>query len=41
MTVTNQKSGTNIHEIGNGIYRINTLVDLGGGNKFSFNQYLV
>ena len=36
MTVTNQKSGTNVHEIADGIYRINTPVDLGGGNKFSF-----
>ena len=41
MTVINQKSGTNVHEIADGIYRINTPVDLGGGNKFSFNQYLV
>ena len=41
MTVTNQESGTNIYEIADGIYRINTPVDLGGGNKFSFNQYLV
>ena len=41
MTVTNQESGTNIYEIADGICRINTPVDLGGGNKFSFNQYLV
>ena len=41
MTVTNQESGTNVYEIADGIYRINTPVDLGGGNKFSFNQYLI
>jgi flavorubredoxin len=33
-------SSTNIHEIANGIYRINTPVDIPGGG-FSFNQYLV
>jgi flavorubredoxin len=42
MTVTNQQSGTNVHEIADGIYRINTPVDLGGdAGGFSFNQYLV
>ena len=41
MTVTNQESGTNVYEIADSIYRINTPVDLGGGNKFPFNQYLI
>jgi len=40
--VTNPHSGTNIQEIADGIYRINTPVDLPGGpGAFSFNQYLV
>ena len=39
--ITNPQSGTNIHEIANGIYRINTPVDLPGGQAFSFNQYLI
>ena len=38
--ITNQQSGTNIHEIADGIYRINTPVALPGG-AFSFNQYLI
>jgi flavorubredoxin len=41
MTVTNRQSGTNVREISDGIYRINTPVVLEGGNGFSFNQYLV
>ena len=41
MTVTNKQSGTNVHEIADGIYRINTPVMLGGGTGFSFNQYLI
>src|SRR5262245_17015266 len=36
MTVTNTPSGTNLHEIADGIYRINTPVP-----GFSFNQYLI
>jgi flavorubredoxin len=40
MTITNAQSGTNVHEIADGIYRINTPVDL-PGSKFSFNQYLL
>ncbi len=40
MTVTNSQSGTNVHEIADGIYRINTPVPMEGGG-FSFNQYLV
>ena len=39
MTVTNTASGTNIHEIADGIFRINTPLDVLGG--FSFNQYLI
>jgi len=41
MKVTNSHSGTNVHEIADGIYRINTPLDLPGGGGFSFNQYLV
>lgn len=42
MTVTNTHSGTNIHEIADGIYRINTPVGLpGDAGAFSFNQYLI
>ncbi len=42
MTITNPQSGTNIHEISQGIYRINTPIppsQIPGG--FSFNQYLI
>jgi len=40
--ITNTESGTNVHEIAEGIYRINTPVALpGGSQKFNFNQYLV
>lgn len=39
MTTTNAASGTNVQEIADGIYRINTPLDIVGG--FSFNQYLV
>jgi flavorubredoxin len=40
MTITNRDSGTNIAEVADGIFRINTPVkDMPGG--FSFNQYLV
>ncbi len=41
MTTTNQQSGTNIHEIADGIYRINTPVQIPGAGGFSFNQYLI
>lgn len=41
MTVTNATSGTNVHEVADGIYRINTPVQFEGGGGFSFNQYLV
>lgn len=39
--ITNAASGTNIHEVVPGIYRINTPVDLPGGLSFNFNQYLL
>ncbi|MGQ0621437.1 MAG: FprA family A-type flavoprotein [Panacagrimonas sp.] len=40
MATTNSQSGTNVHEIADGIYRINTPFDgIPGG--FSFNQYLI
>jgi flavorubredoxin len=42
MTITNQQSGTNVHEVAGGIYRINTPVFYEGGlGAFSFNQYLI
>jgi flavorubredoxin len=41
MAVTNSASGTNVHEIADGIYRISTPVALPDGSGFSFNQYLV
>ena len=39
--ITNGSSGTNVHEIAHGIYRINTPVEIPGGVGFNFNQYLV
>lgn len=40
--ITNKESGTNVHEIAEGIYRINTPVVLEGDPEgFSFNQYLI
>ena len=39
--ITNAASGTNLHEIAPGIYRINTPLALPDGSAFSFNQYLV
>jgi flavorubredoxin len=39
--ITNPQAGTNVHEIADGIYRINTPVDLPDGTPFSFNQYLL
>jgi flavorubredoxin len=42
MTTTNAESGTNVHEVAEGIFRINTPVPpsiIPGG--FSFNQYLL
>jgi flavorubredoxin len=39
--ITNSKAGTNVHEVAEGIYRINTPVGLPDAGQFSFNQYLV
>lgn len=40
--ITNSAAGTNINEIANGIYRINTPVPMPGGTEqFNFNQYLI
>jgi flavorubredoxin len=41
MTVTNSQSGTNVQEVADGIYRINTPVVIEGAGGFSFNQYLI
>ena len=38
--ITDKHAGTNVHEIANGVYRINTPVPLPVG-QFSFNQYLI
>jgi flavorubredoxin len=39
--ITNTQTGTNVHEIADGIFRINTPIDFPDGQGFSFNQYLV
>ena len=41
MVITNRQSGTNVHEVADGIYRINTPVVIEGAGGFSFNQYLI
>ncbi|MCI0666814.1 MAG: hypothetical protein L0Y43_02020 [Methylococcaceae bacterium] len=41
MVTTNRQSGTNVHEVADGIYRINTPVVIEGAGGFSFNQYLI
>ncbi|KXU85934.1 MBL fold metallo-hydrolase [Caballeronia megalochromosomata] len=42
MVITNSQSGTNVEEIADGLYRINTPVTLpGDAGGFSFNQYLI
>jgi hypothetical protein len=41
MTITNRESGTNVHEIAEGIFRINTPLAIPGAGGFSFNQYLI
>lgn len=41
MTVTDTESGTNICEVVDSIYRINTPFVLPDGGEFSFNQYLL
>lgn len=40
IATTNTSTGTNVYEIADGIYRINTPVDTVPG-RFSFNQYLI
>jgi len=39
--ITNPQTRTNVHEIADGIYRINTPIDFPDGQGFSFNQYLL
>lgn len=39
--ITNAQSGTNVHEIAAGIYRIHTPIRTPDGQAFSFNQYLI
>ena len=39
--ITNAQSGTNVVEVADGIYRINTPISFPDGRGFSFNQYLV
>ena len=39
--ITNPHTGTNVHEIADGIYRISTPIDFPDGQGFSFNQYLL
>src|SRR3954447_14949695 len=39
--ITNSQSGTNVHEVANGIYRINTPISIPGAGHFNFNQYLI
>jgi flavorubredoxin len=39
--ITDTTTGTNVQEVGAGIYRINTPISIGPGQDFSFNQYLV
>ena len=41
MIMTNNESGTNVYEVSDGIYRINTPVVIKGGGGFAFNQYLI
>jgi flavorubredoxin len=42
MVITNSQSGTNVEEIADGVYRLNTPVALpGDAGGFSFNQYLI
>lgn len=41
MAITNSESGTNVHEVADGIYRINTPLAIPGSGGFSFNQYLI
>lgn len=38
MAVSNTQSGTNVHEVAEGIYRINTPLVIPGAGGLSFNQ---
>lgn len=40
MSITNKESGTNVHEVAEGIFRISTPLSIVPGG-FSFNQYLI
>jgi flavorubredoxin len=39
--ITNTESGTNVEEVAERIYRINTPVPIPGAGQFNFNQYLI
>ena len=39
--VTDPQTGTNVHQVADGIYRINTPIVLPGAMAFNFNQYLL
>ena len=39
--ITNSQASTNVQEIADGIYRINTPIAIPGAGGFSFNQYLI
>lgn len=41
MGITNSQSGTNVHEVADGVYRINTPITFPGGGGFTMNQYLI
>ena len=42
MHITNKQSGTNVSEVADGVYRINTSIVIEGGpGGFSFNQFLI
>ena len=39
--ITDTHTGTNVDEVADGVYRINTPIDVPGGPAFNFNQYLL
>jgi flavorubredoxin len=39
--ITDSQTGTNIQQVADGVYRINTPVSLPDGQAFNFNQYLL
>lgn len=39
--ITNPETKTNVSEVSDNVYRINTPIDIPGGSGFSFNQYLL